>query len=237
MLVFLNIFNNGFDIAQKYFPNVVEKYPLLLKALVETLQMVFFSGIYASLIGIPLGILLFTLGKGNILENKLIYSILSKVINILRSIPFIILVSSVPWLIKFFVGTTFGVKGATVALSIGCFPFIARQVELALLQVDKGVVEAYEAMGFTSFQIIRKVILKEAMPYIVQAITLSYVSLVSFSAVAGSLGGGGLGSFAIQFGYNEFKNDIMFITVVLILLIVIIIQFIGDLIYKRLKHY
>lgn len=237
MLGFFNSIDGFLKLIQPYAPNVVDKFPLLVKALKETIQMVLFSGIYASLVGIPLGILLFSLGKGNILENRFIYSILSKVINILRSVPFIILVSAVPWLIKFFAGTTFGVKGATVALSIGCFPFIARQVELSLLQVDKGIIEAYEAMGFTSFQIIRKVILKEAMPYIVQAITLSYVSLVSFSAVAGSLGGGGLGSFAIQFGYNEFKNDIMFVTVVLILLIVIVIQFIGDLIYKKLKHY
>lgn len=225
------------NIIQPYAPNVVDKFPILLKALKETLQMVFLSGIYSLIVGLPIGILLFSLGKGNILENKHIYSVLSKIINILRSIPFIILVSAVPGLIRFLAGTTYGVKGASVALAIGCFPFIARQVELALLQVDKGVIEAYEAMGFTSFQIITKVILKEALPYIVQAITVSYVSLVSFSAVAGSLGGGGLGSFAIQYGYNEFKNDIMFVTVILILLIVMVIQFAGDLLYKKLRHY
>ena len=198
--------------------------------------MVFFSGIYASVVGIPLGVLLFSLGKGNILENKFFHSILSKIINILRSIPFIILISAIPGIIKILAGSTIGVKGAIVSLSIGCFPFIARQVELSLLQVDKGVIEAYESMGFTSFQIIRKIILKEAMPYIIQAITVSFVSLVSFSAVAGSVGGGGLGSFAIQYGYNEFKNDIMLVTVVIILLIVMLIQFIGDTIYKKLRH-
>lgn len=224
------------EILNLYLPNVVLLFPLLCKAIKETLIMVFFSGIFASIIGIPIGILLFSLGKGNILENNFLHSILSKIINILRSIPFIILISAIPGVIKLLAGSTIGVKGAIVSLSIGCFPFMARQVELSLLQVDKGVIEAYESMGFTSFKIIQKVIIKEAMPYIVQAITVSFVSLVSFSAVAGSVGGGGLGSFAIQYGYNEFKNDIMFVTVVIILLIVMIIQFIGDFIYKKLRH-
>lgn len=224
------------EILNLYIPNVLSLLPLLIKAIKETLIMVFFSGIYASIIGIPIGILLFSLGKGNILENKFFHSILSKIINILRSIPFIILISAIPGVIKLLAGSTIGVKGAIVSLSIGCFPFMARQVELSLLQVDKGVIEAYESMGFTSFQIIRKVIIKEAMPYIVQAITVSFVSLVSFSAVAGSVGGGGLGSFAIQYGYNEFKNDVMFVTVIIILLIVMVIQFVGDFIYKKLRH-
>lgn len=224
------------EILKTYLPNVLSLLPLLKQVTKETLIMVFFSGIYASVVGIPLGVLLFSLGKGNILENKFFHSILSKIINILRSIPFIILISAIPGIIKILAGSTIGVKGAIVSLSIGCFPFIARQVELSLLQVDKGVIEAYESMGFTSFQIIRKIILKEAMPYIIQAITVSFVSLVSFSAVAGSVGGGGLGSFAIQYGYNEFKNDIMLVTVVIILLIVMLIQFIGDTIYKKLRH-
>lgn len=234
--VFSTVFDSFVELIHSYLPNVISMFPLLLKHTKETLIMVFFSGIYASVIGIPLGVLLFSLGKGNVLENKYIHSIISKIINILRSIPFIILVSSIPWLIKFLGGSTIGIKGAIVSLSIGCFPFMARQVELSLLQVDRGVVEAYESMGFTSFQIIRKVIIKEALPYIVQAITVSFVSLVSFSAVAGSIGGGGLGSFAIQYGYNEFKNDIMFITVIIILLIVMLIQTLGDFIYKKLKH-
>ena len=224
------------DFLQQQLPNVIKRWPILVKSFNETITMVFFAGIFASLIGIPLGILLFSLGKGNILENKFLHSLLSKTINILRSIPFIILISALPWLIKFLAGSTIGVKGAIASLTIGCFPFIARQVELSLLQVDRGIVEAYEAMGFTSFQIIRKVILKEALPYIVQAITLSFVSLVSFSAVAGSIGGGGLGSFAIQYGYNEFKDDIMIVTVLIILAIVTLIQFIGDFIYRKLRH-
>lgn len=224
------------EIFKTYLPNVLSLLPLLKQATKETLIMVFFSGIYASIVGIPLGVLLFSLGKGNILENRFFHSILSKIINILRSIPFIILISAIPGVIKILAGSTIGVKGAIVSLSIGCFPFIARQVELSLLQVDKGVIEAYASMGFTSFQIIRKIILKEAMPYIVQAITVSFVSLVSFSAVAGSVGGGGLGSFAIQYGYNEFKNDIMLVTVTIILLIVMVVQFIGDFIYKKIRH-
>lgn len=217
------------------FDNVIKYQSLIIKALQETLQMVFFAGIYATLIGLPLGILLYSLGKNGVLENKFIYSIFSKCINVMRSIPFIILISAIPWLIKMIAGSPYGVKGATVSLAIGTFPFMAKQIELALLQVDKGIIEAYESMGFTSLQIIYKVILKEALPYIIQAITLTLISLISFSAVAGSFGGGGLGSFALQYGYNEFKDDIMLVTVLLILAIVFVVQFIGDSLYKYFR--
>lgn len=229
-------FFNFFAFLQPYLPNVYKYQAQLNRATNETLHMVFYSGIYAFLIGFPIGVVLYVMGKGNILENKILYSFLSKIINILRSIPFIILISSIPWLIHFFAKTTIGVKGATVALAIGCFPFMARQIELALLSVDKGIIEAYEAMGFSAFKIIVFVILKEAFANIIQAVTLTMISLVGFSAVAGSIGGGGLGSFAIQYGYNEFKDDIMLVTVIEILIIVFILQFIGDQLYKRLKH-
>lgn len=229
-------FFNFFTFLQPYLPNIYKYQAQMDKATNETLHMVFYAGIYAFLVGLPVGILLYVIGKGNILENKWLYSVLSKIINILRSIPFIILISAIPWLIRILAGTTIGVKGATEGLAIGCFPFMARQIELALLSVDKGIIEAYETMEFSAFKIIVFVILKEAFANIVQAVTLTMISLVGFSAVAGSVGGGGLGSFAIQYGYNEFKDDIMLVTVIEILIIVFVLQFIGDTLYKRLKH-
>jgi D-methionine transport system permease protein len=134
------------------------------------------------------------------------------------------------------VGPTIGVKGAIVPLTVACIPFIARQVELALTKVDLGVIEAYEAIGFSPLQIILKVILREGLGGIVQAITLSIISLIGFSAITGTVGGGGLGDFAIRYGYNYFKTDIMVVTIAIILIIVYIIQQMGDLLYKKLNH-
>ncbi len=217
------------------FPNVVNLAPSILKALKETLIMVSISGVFAALIGIPIGIILVITGKGQILENKYIYSLLSKIINTLRSIPFVILLTVIPGLVRLIVGTTIGVKGAIVPLIIGSTPFVARQVELALLKIDSGVIEAYQAMGFSEFDIIFKVLLREGRGGIVQAITLSLINLVGFSAIAGSVGGGGLGDFAVRYGYNMFKEDIMLVTVIIILVIVFSIQYIGDLIYRKIN--
>jgi ABC-type metal ion transport system, permease component len=218
------------------FPNVIDLFPSIIKALRETLVMVSISGVFSALLGLPVGIILVVTNKGHILENKIVYSLLSKAINILRSIPFIILISAIPGLVRLIVGTTIGVKGAIVPLVIASFPFTARQVELALLKVDHGIIEAYEAMGFSQLGIIFKVLLKEGLGGIIQAITVSLISLIGFSAIAGSVGGGGLGDFAIRYGYNMFKTDIMFVTICIILVFVFIVQWIGDLLYKLVTH-
>lgn len=216
--------------------NLVKYSPNLIKALKETLIMVSISGLFATLFGIPIGIVLATTNEQGLLKNKVVYSILSKLINTLRSIPFAILVASIPWLVRAIVKTTIGVKGAIVPLIIASTPFMARQVELALSKVDKGVIEAYQAMGFSNFDIILKVLLKEGQGGIIQGVTLSLVSLVGFSAIAGTVGGGGLGDFALRYGYSSFNPYLMFITLVIIIALVFIIQWVGDLILKEVVH-
>ena len=198
--------------------------------------MVSISGVFATILGTPIGIVLAVTNEGGLLENKVVYSILSKIINTLRSIPFVILVASIPWLVRLIVGTTIGVKGAIIPLIFASSPFLSRQIELALLKVDKGVIEAYQVMGFSNIDIISKVLLKEAKGGIVQAITLSIVSLIGFSAIAGTVGGGGLGDFAIRYGYNMFNGYLMFITIVIIVSLVFIVQWIGDQVYRRVIH-
>jgi D-methionine transport system permease protein len=220
----------------KIMPNVIQFSPELLKALKETLLMVSISSFFAALIGIPLGVALIVTSKKHILENRSVYTILSNLVNALRSLPFVILIAAIPGFTRWVVGTTIGVKGAIVPLTVACIPFIARQVELALTKVDLGVIEAYEAIGFSPLQIILKVILREGLGGIVQAITLSIISLIGFSAITGTVGGGGLGDFAIRYGYNYFKTDIMVVTIAIILIIVYIIQQMGDLLYKKLNH-
>ncbi|PWL53879.1 MAG: ABC transporter permease [Clostridium cadaveris] len=217
-------------------PNVIELTPDLTKALKETLIMVGSAGLYGTLIGLPLGVIMLVTGKNHILENKYLYSILSKLINTIRSIPFVILIAAIPGLIRAISGTTIGVKGAIVPLTIVCIPTMARQIELALIKVDKGIIEAYEAMGFSELQIIFKVILKEGLGGIIQAITLCLVSLLGFSAIAGTVGGGGLGDFAIRYGYQMFKTDVMIVTIVILLIFVYIVQGIGDSLYKKCNH-
>lgn len=194
------------------------------------------SGLYGALIGIPLGVIMMVTKEGNILENKAVYSILSKIVNTVRSIPFVILIAAIPGFIRFVAGTTIGVKGAIVPLTIVCIPTMARQIELALDKIDKGIIEAYESMGFSPFSIITKVLLREGLGGIIQAITLCIVSLLGFSAIAGTVGGGGLGDFAIRFGYQMFKTDVMIVTIIVLLIFVYIVQGIGDYLYKKFNH-
>lgn len=217
-------------------PNVIEFFPDMIKALQETLIMVFVSGLFSAVIGIPIGVALTVTSDGHILANKVFYSVLSKIINTLRSLPFVILIAAIPGFTRLIVGTTIGVKGAIVPLVIACVPFIARQIEIALVKVDMGVIEAYQSMGFSPMKIIFKVILVEGRKDIVLAITISLISLIGFSAITGTVGGGGLGDFAIRYGYQYFKTDIMVVTIIIIVAIVYLIQGIGDFIYRKLSH-
>jgi D-methionine transport system permease protein len=224
------------NLAASWFPGMEKLWPFLWQALGETLIMVAIAGFFAALIGVPIGILLYVSQKGHMMSNPLLYSILSKIINTMRSIPFVILIASIPWLVRAIVGTTIGLKGAIVPLIIASFPFMAKQTELALQRIDPGVIEAYQAMGFSNLQIIFKVLLKDGLPGIIHAITIMLVSLVSFSAVAGSVGGGGLGDFAIRYGYNQYKADAMLVTISIILVIVFVIQAAGDRLARYAAH-
>ena len=219
-----------------YMPNVVELFPDMIKALWETIGMVFISGVISTLIGIPLGVILVVTRPDNILENKGIYNVVGKIINVFRSIPFVILLAAIIPFTRLMVGTTIGMKGALVPLVIGSIPFVARQIESALLDIDKGIIEAAEAMGSSSLEIIYRVLLKEGLPGIVYALTITTVSLIGFSAVAGTVGGGGLGDFAIRYGYQYFKTDIMVATILILLVLVTAIQSFGEFILKKLSH-
>lgn len=204
----------------------------LIDATFETIYMVVTSGFLASLLGLPYGVILCITRKGNILAHSLLNQFLAAIINIMRSIPFIILMVAVIPFTRMVVGTSIGTKAAIVPLSICAIPFIARIVEIALLEVDKGLIEAAMAMGATHFQIISKVLIPEALPGIINGLTLTIVSLVGYSAMAGALGGGGLGDLAIRYGYQRFDVQTMIITIIIMVVLVQVFQYTGDKIAK-----
>lgn len=217
-------------------PNVVKLYPEMIEALLDTLYMVSISGIISTLIGFPIGVTLVITRKGGILENTLINNLIGKIINIFRSIPFIILLAAIMPITKFIVGTTIGTQGALVPLIFGSVPFVARQIESVLLNIDSGVIEAAQAMGSSPLEIIYRVMLAEGLGGIVYAITITTVSLIGLSAMAGTVGGGGLGDFAIRYGYQYFQTDVMIVTVIILLVLVNIVQGVGDLLLRKLRH-
>lgn len=194
----------------------------------ETLYMVAVSVFISHLVGLPLGVFLTTTDKGHILQNVPVNKVLGAIVNVGRSIPFIILMVAIIPFTRFVAGTSIGTTAAIVPLTVAAIPFVARLVESALKEVDSGVIEAAQAMGSTPFEIIRKVLLPEAMPSLVLGFTLTAVSLVGFSAMAGAIGGGGLGDLAIRFGYQRFRGDIMLQTVIVLVILVQGIQTIGD---------
>lgn len=217
-------------------PNLVKLYPDMIKSLFETFYMVTISGIISAVVGTVLGVTLVVTKEGGILQNKAINNVLGKIINTFRSIPFIILLAAIIPFTRFLVGTTIGTKGALVPLIFGCTPFFARQIESALLDIDKGVIEAAQAMGSSPLEIIFRVMLKEGLPGIIHAVTITIISLIGLSAMAGTVGGGGLGDFAIRYGYQYFQTDIMVATIILLLIIVNLIQFLGDILSKLVTH-
>ena len=202
--------------------------PLLTKALGETVYMVIVSMIVASLIGIPLGVLLATTAKGQILECLPLCRAIGAVVNALRSIPFIILMVAIIPFTRFIVGTSIGTTAAMVPLVLASIPFIGRQVETSLREVPAGLGEAALSMGATPLQIVRRVLLPEAMPSIVAQLTTVIIALVGESAMAGAIGGGGLGDLAIRYGYQRFRPDIMIATVIILIVLVQIVQFLGN---------
>jgi len=208
---------------------------LLIPSINETLYMVFFSTILAIILGLPIGILAVVTSKGNIAPAPKLNRILDITINILRSFPFIILMILVFPLSRIFVGTTIGSTAAIVPLSISAAPFVARIVEGALREVDTGLIEASESMGANPIQIIFKVLLPEALPSLINGGIITIINLIGYSAMAGAIGGGGLGNLAISYGYQRFQTNIMILSVVAIIILVQGIQFIGDLAVKRIK--
>lgn len=201
----------------------------------ETLYMVFFSTIFSMMIGFPIGILLVVTKEGNILERPTLNKILEVCINTLRSFPFIILMICVFPLSRIIVGTTIGVNAAIVPLSISAAPFVARMVEGALNEIDKGLIEASSSMGASNFTIIFKVMIPETLPHLIHGLTVTVISLIGYSAMAGTIGAGGLGDLAIRFGYQRFKTDIMIYSVIVIIVLVQLIQSFGNYLVYRVK--
>lgn len=209
---------------------------LLAKGAWETIVMTFVSGFFGFLIGLPTGVLLYLTRKGQVLEHRTLNNTISVIVNIFRSIPFIILIV---WMIPFtraLVGTSIGVEAAIVPLSIGAAPFIARLIENSLIEVPGGLVEAARAMGATPFQIVRKVLLPEALPSIINSASVTLITLVGYSAMGGAVGAGGLGQIGYQYGYVGYDVLVMNTVLVLLIALVFLIQFLGDFIAKRVDH-
>lgn len=209
--------------------------PLLTKALTETVYMVVVSMAIATALGVPLGVLLNVTSQGQILESTVINKIIGSIVNAVRSIPFIILMVAIIPFTRLIVGSAIGTTAAMVPLVIASIPFIGRQVETSLKEVPYGLIEAALAMGATPFQIITRVLLPESMPSIVAQLTTVIIALVGESAMAGAIGGGGLGDLAIRYGYQRFRPDIMIATVIVLIVLVQLVQFAGNYLAKSLN--
>ncbi len=202
----------------------------------DTLLMLAASLVITILLGLPLGVALYVTGRGRILENRIVHALLSFVVNVLRSVPFIILLIVMLPVTVLLVGTSLGVAGAIPPLVVGAAPFYARLVETALREVERGMIEATQAMGGTTWQIVRRVLLPEALPGLIAGATVTAIALVGYTAMAGVVGAGGLGDLAIRFGSQRFQTDVMVVTVVLLLVIVQILQVLGDRWVARVSH-
>ena len=217
-------------------PNVFLKQQELFESCVQTLYMVFFSGTISFLIGSTFGILLTVTASGKILEQKVVYTIVDKVINLFRSIPFIILLTALIPFTRLVTGTAIGTKGAILPLVFGTVPFFTRQIESALSEVEHGLIEAALSMGSGPLEIIWRVYLRESIPSIIRACTITLISLIGLTAMAGAVGGGGLGDFAIRYGHQRNQTDITIVTVIILLVAVNLIQFIGNIAIKKTTH-
>lgn len=209
---------------------------MLWPALLETLYMVGGSALIGNAVGIPLGVLVVVTAPDHILPNRWVHRLTGVVVNIGRSIPFIILMVSIIPFTRWLVGTSIGTSAAVVPLSVAAIPYIARLVETALNEVDPGVIQAAQSMGATPWQLVVKVLLPESLPALVLGVTITSVSLVSYSAMAGAIGAGGLGDLAIRYGYQRFRGDVMLQTVIVLVVLVQLIQNVGNYIARKVDH-
>lgn len=219
-----------------FIPHLEQLGEELIECLIQTLQMSLISGIIAFFFGIVLGVILIVTKKDGLFQNRIVYGVFDKAVDLLRSIPFIILMVLLIPVSRAIVGTGSGVQGAYVPLIIGTVPFFARQIESVLSDVDRGLVEASEAMGFSPIEIIVSVYLKESIPGIVRVTMITFVSLIGITAIAGAIGAGGLGDFAIRYGYQMGYQDMIWVTILLILLIITVFQWVGNYLIKKTTH-
>ena len=217
-----------------WFENI--RWPEITKATNDTLTMLGVTMVFTVIIGLIVGIVLFLTSSGQMLQNRIVYSILSFIVNILRSIPFIILMILIMPMTKMLVGQSWGVKGAIPPLIVAAAPFFARLVEASLREVDRGVIEAAQAMGASRWRIIWSVLLRESRTGLLAAITITAVTLVGYTAMSGVIGGGGVGDLAIRYGYQGYKLDLMLVTVAILIIMVQILQMVGDALVRRFSR-
>lgn len=220
----------------KLFPNVIEFASDFQQAIIDTLLMLVISGLISVVIGILLAVIVVVTRKDGLKENQPVFWILDKIINLFRSIPFIILIPTVAVLSRALFGTTIGIEGALVPLVIGTAPFVARQMESAIMEIDPGIIEASIAMGLSTKEIIFDVYLRENIPGMIRGLTISFIALVGQIAIVGSVGAGGLGDMAIRYGLQRSMGDITFVVIILILILISIVQAIGDKLVEKTTH-
>lgn len=220
----------------KLFPNVIEFASDFPQAIIDTLLMLVISGLISVVIGILLAVIVVVTRKDGLKENQPVFWILDKIINLFRSIPFIILIPTVAVLSRALFGTTIGIEGALVPLVIGTAPFVARQMESAIMEIDPGIIEGSIAMGLSTKEIIFDVYLRENIPGMIRGLTISFIALVGQIAIVGSVGAGGLGDMAIRYGLQRSMGDITFVVIILILILISIVQAIGDKLVEKTTH-
>ena len=213
-------------------PNVMAKLPDFYAAIGDTLLMVVWSGAISFVLGLTLGVLITVTKPGGILENKIVYQILDKLVSLFRSIPFIILLVAIIPFTRLVVGTSLGVPGAIVPLTVAAIPFVGRMVEQSLAEVDGGLVEAAQSFGANTWQIVIKVMLRESLPSLVRGASITVITLFGYTAMAGAVGAGGIGDIAIRYGYQRYLGDVMIASIVLCIVLVQVFQSIGDLVAR-----
>lgn len=223
-------------IIEKYFPHVVSAQADFIAAFWETVYMTFWAALIGGGLGIVVGVVLLVTRPKGLLENRVVYEGLTKLINVVRAIPFIILLALLAVTTRFLVGTTIGAQAALVPMIVAIVPFFARQIENALLEVDQGVIEAAEAMGTSPIGIIFRVYLLEGLPSILRVAALTIINVIGLTAMAGAVGAGGLGNLAIARGYNRFQTDVTLVATLLLLLLVFVSQFVLNTIIKKISH-
>lgn len=217
------------------FPNVARTFPELVRSLLQTLEMVLTSALAASVFGVVIGVALVVTPPGGLTPNRLVHQVLDKLINVFRSIPFVIMIALLLPVTRLVSGTSVGTRGAIFPLIVGTVPFFSRQIHAALCEVDPGMVEAAQAMGASPLEIVWRVYLREGLPGMIRGAAITVVNLIALSAMAGSVGGGGLGDYAIRYGFQRSQVDVTLMTVIILLLLVTLIQSLGGALTRRLN--
>ena len=224
------------EVLNDLIPNIMNKLPEFWQAILDFFIMLGITGAVSFIFGTLFGVILTVTRRGDILENKVIYFILGKIIDLFRAIPFVILIFFLGPMTRIIAGTTIGLRGALFPLMVGTIPFFARQVESALAEIDRGLIEASQAMGSSPMEIIFRVYLKESIPGIIRATTITLISLIGLITMVSAVGGGGIGDFAIRYGYNSMQNDVTYVCVIILLLITTTIQGVGNILIRKTTH-